>query len=179
MQDTKTKRRWRPSGAMAVAMLALFASLSGTAVAAKVMITNPNQLGDAVVTSRSVGDGQVQSADLSQPVVAAGINKGLRGDDEPFLINPTTDVVGVSKPGGPNSGSFTVTFAEPVRHCQWTATPANILGEESGIGVMIEVRPSQFDAHDVFVFTQRLETVGSLKGQILQEPHSFYLMGRC
>jgi hypothetical protein len=66
-----------------------------------------------------------------------------------------------------------------VRHCQWAATPAEILNQESGRGVIITVRPSQFDEHDVFVFTQRLETVGTNKGQLLSEPHSFYLVGRC
>jgi hypothetical protein len=44
---------------------------------------------------------------------------------------------------------------------------------------MIQVSPSQFNDHDVFVFTQRLETVGSNKGLLLEEPHSFYLVGRC
>jgi hypothetical protein len=114
------------------------------------------------------------------PVVAAGVNKGLGQEGQPFLITPTTDVAGVEKAGGSaKSGTFIVSFAAPVRNCQWAATPAEILNQESGRGVIINVRPSQFDERDVFVFTQRLETTASNKGLLLDEPHSFSLVGRC
>jgi len=179
-----------PSRSMGVALAALALATSGTAMAAKVIITSPDQLGAGVVTEPKLADGAVSTraildrnvrlADMQFPVVAAGVNKGLGLDGQPFLINPTTDVAGVSKAGGsPKSGTFVVSFATPVRHCQWAATPAEILNQESGRGVIITVRPSQFDEHDVFVFTQRLETVGTNKGQLLSEPHSFYLVGRC
>ena len=52
-----------------------------------------------------------------------------------------------------NQGSYTVRFANPVRHCQWTATQAAI-SAAGGAPAFFNVRPSQFDTREVFVFAR-------------------------
>ena len=180
-------RRLSPSLMLVIG--ALFLALAGTAVAAGEIITSPDQIKDGVVTgpkladdavsSRTLADSSVRLEHLKQPVVAAGVNKGLAAGEPPFLINPTSDVESVETNGvNFNSGTYTVRFARPVRHCQWAATPASIEGQ-SQAPKFIQVRPSKFDSQEVFVFTSELQTVGSNKGSVIPGPASFYLLGRC
>jgi hypothetical protein len=181
-------RRLSPS--LMLAIVALFVALAGTAVAAGEIIITPDQIKDHVVTapkladdavsSRTLANSSVRLEDLQQPVVAAGVNKGLAPGEEPFLLNPTTDVESVENSDHVNfsSGTYTVRFATPVRHCQWAATPASLDGEGTA-PKFIRVRPSKFDSHEVFVFTSELQTLGSNKGSVIPGPASFYLLGRC
>jgi hypothetical protein len=175
-----------------LAIGALFLALAGTAIAAGEIITSPDQIKDGVVTgpkladdavnSRTLADSSVGLEHLKRPVVAAGVNEGLTLGDQPFLINPTSEVLSVEGPpsGAPNQGSYTIRFGSPVRHCQWTATPADT--DVPGVPrkpTFIHVKPSKFDQREVFVFTSELKTVGSNKGSVISEPASFYLLGRC
>ena len=181
-------RRLSPSLMLAIG--ALFLVLAGTAVAAGEIITSPDQIKDRVVTapkladdavsSRVLEDSSVRLEHLAQPVVAAGVNKGLKSGEPPFLINPTQDVESVENSDRVNSssGTYTVRFARPVRHCQWAATPASIEGQGQA-PTFIQVRPSKFDSKEVLVFTSELQTIGSNKGSVLSKPASFYLLGRC
>jgi hypothetical protein len=159
-------RRLSPS--LILASIALFVALAGTAAAAAI-INSPDQIADRVVTSPK----------LAQPVVAAGVNQGLTPGDQPFLINPTSEVLSVEgPPAGANQGAYTIRFSGAVRHCQWTATPADIPGKVEQ-PTFIKVRPSQFRSDEVFVFTSVMKTLGEDQGFVLDEPASFYLMGRC
>jgi hypothetical protein len=181
-------RRLSPSLMLVIG--ALFLALAGTAIAAGEIITSPDQIKDRVVTapkladdavtSRTLADFSVRLEHLAQPVVAAGVNEGLKAGEPPFLINPTKDVESVKNSDGVNfsSGTYTVRFAQPVRHCQWAATPASIEGQ-SQTPKFIQVRPSKFDTKEVVVFTSELQTVGSNKGSVISGPASFYLLGRC
>jgi hypothetical protein len=181
-------RRLSPS--LIVAIAALFVALAGSAIAAGEIITSPDQIKDKVITEPKLADGAVNTralaergvglADLAQPTVAAGVSAGVLPDGRPFLINPTTDVSSVEGPqvDAQSNGTYTVRFANPVRHCQWTATKAAITGS-GGAPAFFNVRPSQFDTREVFVFARQLITVGSNKGTALAAPTSFYLIGRC
>lgn len=181
-------RRLSPS--LIVSIVALFVVLTGSAIAAGEIITSPDQIKDGVITEPKLADGAVNTraladngvrlADLAQPTVAAGVSAGVSPDGRPFLINPTTDVSSVEGPplGAQNQGTYTVRFANPVRHCQWTATKAAITGS-GGAPAFFNVRPSQFDTREVFVFARQLITVGSDRGGTREAPTSFYLMGRC
>src|SRR4051794_9030915 len=101
MQDRRIRRRG-PSAPLIMSTMALIASLGGSATAAAVLITKPSQLADKVVTAPKLADAAVTRAavaplsvepgDLTQPVVAAGVNKGIGPTGEPFLINPTREV---------------------------------------------------------------------------------------
>ncbi len=177
----------RPS--LAVGVLAAFAVGGGTAVAAGEIITSPGQvkngvltepkLADDAVSARTVGDDAVRLQHLAQPVLATGVNKGVSPGSPPFLINPTNEVESVRNTGvNHNSGTYVVRFSEPVRHCQWAATPAAIEGQGNG-ATFLSVRPSKFDTKEVFVFANQLQTVGSNKGSAIPGPASFYLLGRC
>jgi hypothetical protein len=131
------------------------------------------------VSSRTLANNSVRLDDLQQPVVAAGVNKGVSFGKPPFLINSTREVVGVET-AGPNfnNGRYTLTFDRPVRHCQWTATAAEIQGQGRA-PTFIHVRPSTISSTKIEVFTSKLQTVGSNKGSVIQEPASFYVIGRC
>jgi hypothetical protein len=96
----------RPSPSMAVALLALFVALGGTAVAAKVLITSTSQIKNGVivkedlapgaVNSGRIADGAVRAQDLNgqlQRVVGAEALEAVRAagpDDAP--ANETTTV---------------------------------------------------------------------------------------
>lgn len=183
----KLRRRLSPS--TVIATVALIAATSGTAIAAGEIITSPDQIKDGVITEPKLADGAVNTraladngvrlADLAQPTVAAGVSKGvIPGSGRPFLINPTSDVSSVQGPlaSAQNQGTYTVRFANPVRHCQWAATPTTQSGFDP---TFLNVRPSQFDTREVIVFARQLITVGSNKGSTQAAPASFYLMGRC
>jgi hypothetical protein len=181
----KHHRRLSPS--LVVAMVALFAALSGTAVGAatKIIVKKPEQLADKVVTapkladdavtSRAVSDSTIGLEELEDPVVAAGVNKGI-GSGGPFFMNPTSENVSVELL--PGTSQFVVTFDRPVRHCQWAVTHAPISGQELARPHFFNPEPAKFDPNAVFVKTQLLEDVdGDLR--VLDEPASFYLIGRC
>jgi hypothetical protein len=183
------RKRRRLSPSTLIATLALVAATGGTAVAAGEIITSPDQLASAVVTepkvandavsARTLANNSVGIDELRQPVVAAGVNKGVSAGRPPFLINPTRDAVSVET-AGPNfnNGRYTLTFDRPVRHCQWTATPTDIQGQGRQ-PTFIHVRPSTIATTKIEVFTSKLQTVGSNKGSVTQEGASFYVMGRC
>lgn len=180
-------RRLSPS--LIVASVALFVALAGTAAAA-VIIDSPDQIKDKVITEPKLADGGVGTraladrgvglGDLAQPTVAAGVSAGVSAGGQPFLINPTNEVLSVTGPplGSENQGTYTVRFRDPVRHCQWAATKAAITGA-GGAPAFFNVRPSQFDTREVFVFARQLISVGSNTGQTEAKPTSFYLLGRC
>jgi len=84
----------RPSASMAVALVALFCALGGTAIAQSgILITSPDQLGTAVVTSPKIATGAVRSTtvfdhsiaqrDMVNPTLRAKVRKdgtSLGGD---------------------------------------------------------------------------------------------------
>ena len=80
----------RPSASMAVALVALFCALGGTAVAQSgILITSPDQLGSAVVTSpklatravrsTTVFDRSIAQRDMVNPTLRAEIRKDGTG----------------------------------------------------------------------------------------------------
>jgi hypothetical protein len=183
------KHRRRLSPSTLIATIALIAATGGTAIAAGEIITSPDQIASGVVTepklandavsARTLANVSVGIDELKQPVVAAGVNKGVSTGKPPFLVNPTRDVVSVET-AGPNfnNGRYTLTFDRPVRHCQWTATPIDIQGQGRA-PAFIHVRPSTIATTKIEVFTSKLQTFGSNKGTVTQEGLSFYVMGRC
>jgi hypothetical protein len=155
-------RRLSPSAA--IAFVALFIALcGGTALAQDVLITSSSQ----------IKDGVVQLDDLGQPVMAAGVSKGVGNSTDPFLINPTNDVTSVEL-ADPILSRYEVRFREPVRHCQWAATQARISGQGAPGGAFFQVEPKATDTRVVNVYTKRL-----ISGNTDPEPISFYLLGRC
>jgi hypothetical protein len=155
-------RRLSPSAA--IAFVALFIALcGGTALAQDVLITSSSQ----------IKDGVVQLNDLGQPVVAAGVSKGVGTSTNPFLINPTNDVQSVEL-ADPILARYEVRFSKPIRHCQWAATQARISGSVQPTGAFFQVEPSKTETDVVNVYTKRL-----VSGNTDPEPISFYLLGRC
>jgi hypothetical protein len=120
-------RRLSPS--LIVAVVALFVALSGTAVAA-VIITSPDQLGDRVVTERSldfravssgkIADGAVHGVHMVHPHLRARVNKD--GSHPPFGFDALA--TNRLKPG-----IYQVTFSDfdlrgrTLKNCAVTATP--------------------------------------------------------
>lgn len=154
----------RPSPSLIVALfVALFVALAGTAVAA----------GEIITSSSQIKDGVVQLDDLGQPVVAAGVNKGIGSNGDPFLINQTSDVTSVEL-ADPILSRFEVRFKKPVRHCQWVATQARISGQGGPTEAFFRIEPNKTDTRVVDVSTRRL-----VSGDTEPEPISFYLLGRC
>jgi len=162
------QRRLRPS--LMVAFAALFVALGGTAIAqSDILINSSSQIAPKVVRLQH----------QTQPTFAAGVNKGLGQSGNPFLVNPTNDVEAVSKLGGPNSNTFLVRFSENVAHCQWSATPAELRTGGRG-GDLVTAGPYRFDRKSVVVRTYEIgRPPAEMVGRVLQEPHHFYLLGRC
>ncbi len=72
-------RSFLPSRAMAVAVVALVAALTGTAAAATVLITKSSQIKKGVVTGTHVKDGSLGAADLSAAARSALAGAGAPG----------------------------------------------------------------------------------------------------
>jgi hypothetical protein len=183
------KHRRRLSPSTLIATMALIAATGGTAIAAGEIITSPDQIKNGVVTepklandavsARTLANNSVGINELKQPVVAAGVNKGVNFGQPPFLFNATSEVVSVET-AGPNfnNGRYTLTFDRPVRHCHWTVSAANLQGQANR-PAFFEVSPSTIASTKIEVLTSRLKTVGADKGVVRQEPVSFYVIGRC
>ena len=73
----------------------------------------------------------------------------------PFAVNATTEVVSVET-AGPNfnNGRHMPTFNRPVRHCQWTATPASIQGQGRA-PTFIHVSQGPIASTKIEVFTSK------------------------
>jgi len=106
----RTPRSWIPTPSMTVALLALVVSLSGNAIAAKVLITSSAQIKKGVVNSSDVKDRSLLLADfatterakLAGPAGAAG-SAGAKGD--PGAPGPIGQIQGASA-GGDLSGTY-------------------------------------------------------------------------
>ena len=73
----------RPSASMAIALVALFCALGGTAIAQSgILITTPDQLGTAVVTSPKIATGAVRSTTVFDRSIAQRdmVNPTLRAE---------------------------------------------------------------------------------------------------
>jgi hypothetical protein len=152
-----------------VAFAALFVALGGTAIAqSDILINSSSQIAPKVVRLHH----QVQ------PTFAAGVNKGLGQSGAPFLVNATVETESVSKLGGPNSNTFLVRFSENVAHCQWSATAADF-GPGQARGHFATAGPYKFDRKSAVVRTYQISGRPSERGRVLEEPHNFYLLGRC
>jgi hypothetical protein len=141
------RRRLRPS--TVIATIALFAATSGTAIAADVIITSPDQLGDDVVTQRSTADDAIGQAQLQNRAVnqlreahphlrarvavnGAGQTTLLAGD-----VNTFTGLQRIQK------GQVRVTFdtantlgaGRSLSACAFTATPEVAFKNGRGPGV--------------------------------------------
>ena len=78
---TRTSRR--PSASMAVALVALFCALGGTALAQSgILITSPDQLGSAVVTTTKIAPNAVSTTKILDRTVAQRdeVNPSLRAE---------------------------------------------------------------------------------------------------
>ena len=91
-------RSFIPSRAMAVAVLALVAALTGTAAAATVLITKSSQIKKGVVTGTHVKDGSLGAADLSAAARSALKGAGTAG---PARATGPGGATGPAGPAGP------------------------------------------------------------------------------
>jgi hypothetical protein len=182
-------KRLNPS--LVVSILALVVAMSGTAIAAGVLVKTPSQLADAVITNPKIATGAVSSravaqgslsgndlqngaitnAKLSHPIYAAAVESdGTVAPAQSTGVDETLTRKSEQVGGGV---VYDVGFDKDVSRCVYSATP----GENDSGGnlrpVFLDVTPSS-NPRVVSVFVR--DTTGSL---FSPERPSFHLIVVC
>ncbi len=161
----------RPSPALIVSIVALIVATSGTAFAA-VVVSNPSQLADQVVTgpklatgavdSRAVatnaltrsdlGDRSVTNAELSNPIFTAAVDADGTVSSAQSVGVDQSRTRKIEQVGG--GVIYDVGFHEDISQCVYTATPGKTRrgGTLAPVILDVETRPS--DDHVVTVFVR-------------------------